>query len=158
MVLNTHVPHQGTHEMVVIGGGPAGLTAGIYAARGRLDVVLLERLRVRNSKTGKESTLEVNGVFIFVGAQPATGFLNGAVDLDEQGFIKVDRRQQTSVPGVFAAGDVVSGTFRQIAAAVGEGASAARHAEEYLDFEKNRTGSNPETFQGIPGFLRLPWT
>jgi thioredoxin reductase len=158
MVLNTHLPHQGTHEMVVIGGGPAGLTAGIYAARGRLDVVLLERLRVRNSKTGKESTLDVNGVFIFVGAQPATGFLNGAVDLDEQGFIKVDRRQQTSVPGVFAAGDVVSGTFRQIATAVGEGASAARHAEEYLDFEKNRTGSNPETFQGIPGFLRLPWT
>ena len=101
----------------------------------------VERLRFKNLKTGKRNSLDVNGVFIFVGAQPATGFLNGAVDLDEQDFIKVDRRQQTSVPGVFAAGDVVSGTFRQIATAVGEGASAIRQAEEYLDLEKSRRDS-----------------
>ncbi len=85
--------------------------------------------------------MDVNGVFVFVGTRPATQFLERAVDLDEQGFVKVDRRQETSMPGVFAAGDVTSGAFRQIATAVGEGVAAARHAEEYLDTKKNGAGS-----------------
>jgi thioredoxin reductase (NADPH) len=101
----------------------------------------VERLCLRNVKNGEECGLDVNGVFIFVGTRPATQFLERAVDLDEQGFVKVDRRQETSMPGVFAAGDVTSGAFRQIATAVGEGVSAARHAEEYLDTKKNGTGS-----------------
>ncbi|MBW1802699.1 MAG: thioredoxin-disulfide reductase [Deltaproteobacteria bacterium] len=93
----------------------------------------VERLCLQNVKTGEETFLEVEGVFIFVGTRPVTQFLNGAVDLDGQGFIKVDRRQETSVPGVFAAGDITSEAFRQIATAVGEGATAALYAEKYLE-------------------------
>jgi thioredoxin reductase (NADPH) len=59
------------------------------------------------------------------------------LDLDEHGFIKVNRRQETNVAGVFAAGDVTSETFRQIATAVGEGASSVLHAEKYLETMKH---------------------
>ena len=93
----------------------------------------VERLCLKNVKTGEESVLQAEGVFIFVGTRPVTEFLNQAVDLDDQGFIKVNRKQETSNPGVFAAGDVTSGSFRQIASAVGDGASAALNAEKYLE-------------------------
>lgn len=93
----------------------------------------VERLRLRNVKTGQESDLEADGVFVFVGTRPVTGFLGEAVALDGQGFVKVDRRQETSVKGVFAAGDVTSETPRQIATAVGEGVTAVLNAEEYLE-------------------------
>ena len=93
----------------------------------------VERLRLSNVKTSEESTLNIEGVFVLVGTRPVTEFLKDAVDLDDQGFIKVNRRQETSVPGVFAAGDVTSETPRQIATAVGEGVTAVLDAEEYLD-------------------------
>ena len=93
----------------------------------------VEKLCLKNVKTGEESVLQAEGVFIFVGTRPVTEFLNQAVDLDDQGFIKVNRKQETSNPGVFAAGDVTSGSFRQIASAVGDGASAALNAEKYLE-------------------------
>ena len=93
----------------------------------------VERLCLKNVKTGEESVLQAEGVFIFVGTRPVTEFLNQAVDLDDQGFIKINRKQETSNPGVFAAGDVTSGSFRQIASAVGDGASAALNAEKYLE-------------------------
>ncbi|MCP4664760.1 MAG: thioredoxin-disulfide reductase [Deltaproteobacteria bacterium] len=93
----------------------------------------VEKLRLRNVKSGKESTLNVEGVFVLIGTRPVTEFLQGAVDLDGQGFIKVNRRQETSMPGVFAAGDVTSENPRQIATAVGEGAWAAIYAEKHLE-------------------------
>jgi len=93
----------------------------------------VERLRLRNVKTGEESTLDVEGVFVLVGTRPVTEFLEDALDLDDQGFIKVNRRQETNVPGVFAAGDVTSETPRQIATAVGEGVTAVLNAEEYVE-------------------------
>ena len=93
----------------------------------------VERLKLRNVKTSEESTLNVEGVFVLVGTRPVTEFLKDAVDMDEQGFINVDRRQETNVPGVFAAGDVTSETPRQIATAVGEGVTAVLSAEEYLE-------------------------
>ena len=93
----------------------------------------VEKLCLKNVKTGEESVLQAEGVFIFVGTRPVTEFLNQAVDLDDQGFIKVNRKQETSNPGVFAASDVTSGSFRQIASAVGDGASAALNAEKYLE-------------------------
>ncbi|MBW1797295.1 MAG: thioredoxin-disulfide reductase [Deltaproteobacteria bacterium] len=96
----------------------------------------VERLRLRNVKNREESTLNVEGVFVLVGTRPVTEFLDGAVALDEQGFIKVDRRQETSVPGIFAAGDVTSENPRQIATAVGEGTSAALYAEKYLEAQE----------------------
>ena len=101
----------------------------------------VEGLFLQDVKSGEESHLKVDGVFIFIGTRPVTRFLNGTLDLDDQKFIKVNRGQETSVPGVFAAGDVVSGVFRQIATAVGEGASAARQAEDYLASGKNSASS-----------------
>ena len=93
----------------------------------------VERLRLSNVKTNEESTLNIEGVFVLVGTRPVTEFLKDAVDLDDQGFIKVNRRQETNISGVFAAGDVTSETPRQIATAVGEGVTAVLDAEEYLD-------------------------
>lgn len=89
---------------------------------------------VRAEKDGKEISYETDGVFVFVGLSPNTGFLKGsAVGLDEHGLIKTDARYETSMKGVFASGDVRSGATLQIASAVGEGAAAALSIREYLD-------------------------
>jgi len=96
----------------------------------------VEGLRIRNVKSGEESAINLEGVFVLVGTRPVTQFIKDSIDLDEQGFIKVDRRQETSVPGVFAAGDVTSVTPRQIAIAVGEGVTAVLNAENYLEDHK----------------------
>ncbi|HEY5668010.1 MAG TPA: FAD-dependent oxidoreductase, partial [Candidatus Saccharimonadales bacterium] len=75
-----------------------------------------------------------DGVFVFVGLLPNTGFLHdSAIELDEVGFVKTDAKLETSMPGVFSAGDVRSGATMQIATAAGEGATAALHIREYLE-------------------------
>lgn len=85
-------------------------------------------------KDGKEVTFEAPCVFVFVGLLPNTGFLKGsAIELDDMGLIKTDEKLHTSMPGVFASGDVRSGATLQIASAVGEGATAALNIREYLD-------------------------
>jgi len=78
------------------------------------------------------SSLDVSGVFIFVGLEPNAAFVQGAVDLDPAGHIKVDAHLQTSVPGIFAVGDIRQGSSRQLVSAAGDGASAAVFAAEYL--------------------------
>lgn len=93
---------------------------------------LVDGVRLRNVKTGQESQLAANGVFVFVGTLPVTGFLKGQLELDQGGFIVTDRNMATSLPGVFAAGDVTAKLFRQISTAVGEGAAAEFSAEKYL--------------------------
>ncbi len=78
--------------------------------------------------------LETDGVFVFIGLLPNTQFLkNSAVQLDERGMIKTNTQLQTSIPGVFAAGDVRSGATMQIASAAGEGATAALMIRQYLE-------------------------
>lgn len=78
--------------------------------------------------------LETDGVFVFVGLKPNTGFLaSSAIELDEVGLIKTDARLQTTIPGIFASGDVRSGATMQIASAVGEGATAALSIRTYLE-------------------------
>jgi thioredoxin reductase (NADPH) len=77
-------------------------------------------------------TCDVSGVFIFVGLEPSTAFVRGVVDLDPAGHIVVDQSLQTSVPGVFAAGDIRQASARQLVAAAGDGASAAVAAARYL--------------------------
>ena len=82
--------------------------------------------------------LEVEGVFVFIGLNPNTGFLQGSgIELDEQGLIKTNSRLETNIPGIFASGDVRSGATMQIASAVGEGASAALSIREYLESQKH---------------------
>ncbi len=89
---------------------------------------------VKVTEDGKPSDVAVDGVFIFVGLKPNTGFLKGTdIELDELGLIKTDNNLQTNLPGVFASGDVRSGATMQIASAVGEGATAALSIREYLE-------------------------
>lgn len=89
-------------------------------------------LVLKNVKTGEVSRLEVEGVFIYVGYNPSTGFLKGIVKLDEDNYILTDEDMSTSVPGIFAAGDVRAKPLKQITTAVGDGATAAVSAEKYI--------------------------
>ncbi len=93
----------------------------------------VEGVKVKNLKTNEEKTLEANGCFIWVGIEPNADFINGQVETDPYGFIIADARMQTSVPGVFAAGDVRNTPLRQIATAVGDAAIAAVSAEHYIE-------------------------
>lgn len=89
---------------------------------------------VKVTHDGEQSTLAVDGAFVFIGLLPNTGFLkSSAIELDEIGMVKTDIGLQTTMPGVFASGDVRSGATAQIASAVGEGATAALRMREYLD-------------------------
>ena len=89
-------------------------------------------VRVRNVKTDQESVLDADGVFVYVGLIPATKLVAGQVELDPAGYIVTDAHQRTSVPGVFAAGDVQNPEFRQCVVAAGDGATAAIQAERFL--------------------------
>ena len=90
-------------------------------------------LRVRNVTTGEESTLPVTGVFVAIGHDPRSELVRGAVELDDEGYVVVrGRTTATSLPGVFAAGDLVDHTYRQAITAAGSGCSAAIDAERWL--------------------------
>jgi thioredoxin reductase (NADPH) len=82
--------------------------------------------------TGETSTREVAAVFVCVGAEPQSELAAGVVELDEQGFIITDADMRTSAPGIYAAGDVRSGAWRQVVTAAADGALAVRSAERYL--------------------------
>ena len=100
-------------------------------------------VRVKHIRTGKETEVACDGVFVFIGMTPQTGFLRGTLDLDAQGFIKTDACSlATTVPGVWAAGDVRAGALKQAATAAGEGVVAALGAKEYL---KRRHGVRART-------------
>ncbi len=84
--------------------------------------------------TSQQVSFETDGVFVFIGLLPNTGFLkDSGVELDEIGMVKTDNQLETSVPGVFAAGDVRSGATMQIASATGEGATAALVMRKYIE-------------------------
>ena len=91
---------------------------------------------VKNVKTGERSELPVEGVFLFVGLTPRTEFLKGVVTLDEAGYVITEENCETSVKGIFAAGDCRKKLLRQVATSVGDGATAAFAAEKYLDEKK----------------------
>jgi len=93
----------------------------------------VEGIELKNVKTGEITRKEVQGVFIFIGMKPNTDFVKSIVKLDENGFITTDDNMETSVPGLFAAGDIRSKQFRQIATAVGEGAEASYSVNRYLE-------------------------
>ena len=89
---------------------------------------------VKATKAGETTEFMVDGVFIFIGLKPNTQFLEGSgVELDERRLIRTDDHLATSLPGVFASGDVRSGATMQVASAVGEGATAALSIREYLE-------------------------
>jgi thioredoxin reductase (NADPH) len=93
----------------------------------------LSGLTLRNTKTGETSELPVTGLFIAIGHDPRTELFKGVLDLDAEGYLTVQAPStRTSIPGVFAAGDVVDHTYRQAITAAGTGCSAALDAERYL--------------------------
>ena len=87
---------------------------------------------VENKFTKEQRTLDVNGLFVAVGILPRTELVKGQIDLDEGGFIVTDKYMQTSVPGVFAAGDIRNTPLRQVVTACADGAVAATKAIEYV--------------------------
>jgi thioredoxin reductase (NADPH) len=93
----------------------------------------VESITIKDRQSDQAKTIPVQGVFIWVGLIPMTGFLKGQVDLDKWGYIAAGDDTKTSVPGVFAAGDVRQKTLQQITTAVGDGATAAFMAERYLE-------------------------
>ena len=90
-------------------------------------------LRVRNTVTGEESSLPVTGVFVAIGHDPRSELVRGALEVDPDGYLLVrGRGTETSIPGVFAAGDLVDRTYRQAITAAGSGCAAAIDAERWL--------------------------
>lgn len=90
-------------------------------------------VKLTNVKTGEKSDLPVDGVFVFVGFEPTAAFVPEALKRDKNGFVITDCEMQTNLPGFFAAGDVRSKNCRQVATAVGDGATAATAAYAYLE-------------------------
>ncbi|HEY63761.1 MAG TPA: thioredoxin-disulfide reductase [Caldilineae bacterium] len=87
---------------------------------------------LKNVKTGEESELKTDGVFIYVGYVPNSELFVGQLELDEMGYIVTDKRMHTSVPGVFAAGEIQDRFFRQVATSVGQGCAAAMEVEKFI--------------------------
>jgi thioredoxin reductase (NADPH) len=93
----------------------------------------VEGVRVRNTRTGEEQTIEVSGFFAAIGHAPATSLFEGQLEMDEGGYILQKQNTMTSVPGVFAAGDVSDTRYRQAVTAAGDGCRAAIDSERWLE-------------------------
>lgn len=163
------------NQIVVVGGGDSALTEALYLTKFAKELTIIHRrdaLRgtkiyqervfanpkinllwnsviqeikgdsvvrsvvVKNVKTGEVNKLNTEGVFLFVGLSPRTQFLKGLVNLDEAGYIIADEDCETSVKGIFAAGDCRKKLLRQVATAVSDGAIAAFAAEKFLEDKK----------------------
>lgn len=158
-------------DVVVVGGGNSGVEESIFLTKFVNKVTVLERsgrlkasqllqekaaandkieirfervvqelqgngrltgIVVRNTGTGSTEVLHPAGAFIFIGLDPNTDFLKGKIDLDDYGFIRTSKILETTMPGVFAAGDARAGSTKQVASAVGEGATSALMVRQYL--------------------------
>jgi thioredoxin reductase (NADPH) len=101
----------------------------------------VEGIRVGNTKTGEERDIEVEGFFAAIGHAPATGLFKDQVEMDEGGYILQKEHTMTSVPGVFAAGDVSDKRYRQAVTAAGDGCRAAIDAERWLEEQGEAEGA-----------------
>jgi thioredoxin reductase (NADPH) len=155
--------------LAVCGGGDAGITEALYMTNLASKVIVIEamptltatailqerarenpRIEIRcgakvsaitgeeqieaieiTAASGKKETLKVDGVLVHVGLDPNTGYLEGAVPLDGQRQVKINQWMETGVPGIFAAGDIRSGSPRQVSTAVGDGAIAAMAVQKF---------------------------
>ncbi|MCZ6866304.1 MAG: thioredoxin-disulfide reductase [Chloroflexi bacterium] len=113
-----------------------------FKGNGRLSSVVL-----KNVKTGEEREITPAGVFVFIGLLPNTEFLKETLDLDQWGFVKTGENLETNMEGVYAAGDCRSGSTKQVASAVGEGATAALMIRQYL--ERRGEKAKPSSVIGV---------
>lgn len=96
----------------------------------------VDSVKIKNVLTDEESTMETDGVFIFIGHTPNTQIFEGQLDLDRNGYIKVNNMMETSVEGVYAGGEVADPHFRQVVTSAGMGAAAAIQATRYLEAQE----------------------
>jgi thioredoxin reductase (NADPH) len=92
----------------------------------------VRRIKLRQVKTGRKSSLEIAGVFISVGLKPNTDYLKGVLPLDDGGYVITNDTMETEIPGIFAAGDIRRNSARQAITAAGDGATAAFYAQKFL--------------------------
>ena len=105
----------------------------LHEVTGTDDPKIVTGVKLKNVKTGKVSALAVNGVFVAIGHEPATGLFKGQLEIKASGYLVTEPDStRTSIPGVFAAGDVKDEVFRQAVTAAGMGCMAALEAERYL--------------------------
>ena len=97
-------------------------------------------LLLRNLKTGEESVLPVQGLFLAIGHEPNTGLFKGVIDMDQKGYIVPVEYTMTNIPGVFAAGDVTDHRYRQAVTAAGDGCRAAIDLERWLESQGEDVG------------------
>jgi thioredoxin reductase (NADPH) len=95
----------------------------------------VEAVKLKNVQTGEQSTLPIEGVFIFIGHTPNTQMFKDQLDLDGLGYINTNQHMETNVPGVFVAGEVADSHFRQVVTSAGMGAAAAIQATHFLERE-----------------------
>ena len=93
-------------------------------------------VRLKNKKTGDEEVRAIDGVFIFIGHDPNTELFKDQLETDENGYLVLDKKMHTSLPGVFAAGEVGDPHFQQVIVSAGMGAAAAMEVVEFLEEEK----------------------
>jgi thioredoxin reductase (NADPH) len=107
--------------------------------------------RLRNVHTGDEHVQSTAGVFVYIGTEPNSSFVRGQLELSPEGYILTDSQGQTSVPGVFAAGDIQNPYLHQIATAVGSGAAAGMTAERFV------AELSVRTYEEMRKQVRRPW-
>jgi thioredoxin reductase (NADPH) len=117
---------------------------------------VLGNARLRNTETGEERELPMSGAFIAVGHEPQSEIVHGIVATDDGGYVETDGKStRTSVPGVFAAGDLVDHTYRQAVTAAGSGCEAALDAEWYL--RDNPAVPTPAALEGTGDLAQQQW-
>jgi thioredoxin reductase (NADPH) len=94
---------------------------------------LVESIKIVNKKTGENTELEINGIFIAVGITPNTELVKNLVEVDENGYIVADETCETTQKGIFAAGDIRRKPMRQIITAVADGANAVNSVQKFLN-------------------------
>jgi thioredoxin reductase (NADPH) len=106
-------------------------------------------IRVRNTVTGEESELAINGLFMAIGHDPRSTLVAGQIEVDPEGYVHVDGQSTyTNIDGVFASGDLVDRTYRQAITAAGSGAAAAIDAERWLAEHGEQTAELAAEFVG----------
>jgi thioredoxin reductase (NADPH) len=159
------LPQFRNQPLVVVGGGDSAVEEATYLTRFASQVFLVHRplthpkikmvwnsvvtevldvaqkkvtgVKLKNVATGETSTLDCAGLFVAIGHTPNTKVFGGQVELDEKGYIKLHGGTRTSVPGVFASGDVADSVYRQAVTAAGTGCAAAIEVERYLEALEN---------------------